>query len=213
MKIDNKINKNSIFFDVDTQHDYLSEASNKVIKNSSQIKKNLAKLTQYAIENDIKILGSVDVNSNTDNNKFNINETDIITSRNKISETFVQGTIFVPNRKVSEEIISKAIKSGYPVLVEKQAYSCFQNQNTEIIVNKIIENNISQAIVYGVATEYCVKEAVLGLLSRGIKVYVVKDAIGAINESAGIVALKEMKEAGATLVKSKDVLIHKEIIR
>jgi len=124
--------------------------------------------------------------------------------RNKIQETFVQGTIFVPNIKVSEQIISKALQTNLPVLVEKQAYSCFQNPNMDVIVKKIIEKNINQAVVYGVATEYCVKEAVLGLLSRGIKVLLVRDAIGAINHALGEEALKEMKEAGAALIEAEE---------
>ncbi len=212
----NNINNSIVFFDVDTQHDYLSEASDKSIRNSGEIKKNLAKLTNYAIENNIKILGSVDINTNLKKETIN-------NFRNKIPETFVQGTIFVPNRKVDEQLISKALQTNSPVLVEKQAYSCFQNPNTDIIIemiknkNKIDKisannSNIITVVVYGVATEYCVKEAVLGLLSRGIKVLLVKDAIGAINEEHGEKALKEMKSAGAITIECKEVIITKEII-
>ena len=35
-------------------------------------------------------------------------------------------------------------------------------------------------IVYGVATDYCVKAAAVGLLERGYKVTVVQDAIAAV---------------------------------
>ena len=183
-------------------------------------------MTKYAVENDIQIIGSVDVNTNITNNDdndntYNKDQTNIITSRNKITETFVLGTIFVPNRKVSEQLIAKAIGSNLPVLVEKQAYSCFQNPNMDAIVkiltersneNNFGDNNITTVVVYGVATEYCVKEAVLGLLSRGIKVLLVRDAIGAINESAGISAIKEMMDAGAGLVEAEEVVNVIEII-
>lgn len=63
-----------------------------------------------------------------------------------------------------------------------------------------------KCIVYGIATEYCVKIVVMGLLKRGKRTAVVTDAIKAINEYAGRTALEAMTAAGAELVTVKDII-------
>jgi nicotinamidase/pyrazinamidase len=59
--------------------------------------------------------------------------------------------------------------------------------------------------VYGIATEYCVRLAVLGLRERGYAVSVVVDAVKAIEEAAGVKALEEMREAGAEVATTAEV--------
>jgi nicotinamidase/pyrazinamidase len=62
------------------------------------------------------------------------------------------------------------------------------------------------AIVAGVATDYCVKAAVLGLRARGVPVLLVEDAIAAVAPETGAAALAEMVAAGAVLVRTADVV-------
>jgi nicotinamidase/pyrazinamidase len=61
-------------------------------------------------------------------------------------------------------------------------------------------------VVYGVAADYCVKAAVLGLRSRGCRVEVVEDAIAPVDPKTGDLALAEMRAAGAELVDTETVL-------
>ena len=61
-------------------------------------------------------------------------------------------------------------------------------------------------VVYGVATEYCVRAAVLGLLRRGRSVALVEDAIRAVDPAQGEAALREMQAAGARLVLTDQVV-------
>ncbi|MEJ2010017.1 MAG: isochorismatase family protein, partial [Acidobacteriota bacterium] len=60
-------------------------------------------------------------------------------------------------------------------------------------------------VVFGVATEYCVRADVLALRQRNKPVKLVVDAIKAITEEDGRKALEEMVAAGAELVKTADV--------
>lgn len=70
------------------------------------------------------------------------------------------------------------------------------------------ELGVDTLYVVGLATDYCVKFTVLDALALGFKVNVVVDACRAVNlnEGDGDKALAEMKEAGAILVKSDDLL-------
>ncbi len=67
---------------------------------------------------------------------------------------------------------------------------------------------IDTLYVTGLATDYCVKATVLDGLKLGYKVFVVEDAVRAVNvqRGDGDRALKEMKKAGAHLRESKKVL-------
>jgi len=56
------------------------------------------------------------------------------------------------------------------------------------------------AIVVGVATEFCVRAAALGLRSRGIDVAVVLDAVRAVDPAAGERALAEVRAAGGRTI-------------
>ena len=55
-------------------------------------------------------------------------------------------------------------------------------------------------VVYGVATDYCLKDAVLGLVKTVPRVLVVEDAIRAVDPAREQQALEEMKAAGAVMI-------------
>lgn len=67
---------------------------------------------------------------------------------------------------------------------------------------------IDHLYVGGLATDYCVKHSVLDTLRSGIGVTVLTDAVRAVDvaEGDGERALKEMRQAGAELATSNDVL-------
>ena len=60
--------------------------------------------------------------------------------------------------------------------------------------------------MFGVVTEYCVRLAAKGLLSRGRRVALVSDAIEAIDPEAGRQAVKELKAMGARVVTTDEAL-------
>ena len=64
----------------------------------------------------------------------------------------------------------------------------------------------AQYVVYGVATEYCVKLAVKGLLERKRPVTLLVDAIREIKLEDGPAVLCELEAGGARLVQTEEVL-------
>jgi nicotinamidase/pyrazinamidase len=60
-------------------------------------------------------------------------------------------------------------------------------------------------VVFGVATEFCVRASALALLRHGFPVNLVVDAIEAITEDGGRQALEEMTAAGVRLITTEDV--------
>lgn len=89
------------------------------------------------------------------------------------------------------------------IYFEKQSYDVFTNPNAEELLKRA---NVTEAVVYGVATDYCVKAAVLGMQKRGIQCYVVEDAIKGVSPDTTKSALEEMVNAGAKFVTTKEVI-------
>ncbi|MGC2698797.1 MAG: isochorismatase family protein, partial [Candidatus Acidiferrales bacterium] len=61
-------------------------------------------------------------------------------------------------------------------------------------------------IVFGVVTEYCVRFAAKGLLERGRRVSLVRDAIETLNPEDSTRTLAELTALGARLITTDEAL-------
>lgn len=66
--------------------------------------------------------------------------------------------------------------------------------------------NADRYVVYGVVTEICVKCAALGLLKSGKRVEIVTDAVRSLNESAASEMLREFTSGGGRLTNASEVI-------
>lgn len=196
-----------IFCDVDTRKDFMNKNGAYYVPDAEEIKPNLKKLTQLAIKNKKLILKFADRHFDDDEELkthpphcMNRREGQKTIPETKTSETIFEHKIAMFGKyQVYEynEIITivKNLRTN-SITFEKQAFDVFTNPFAEKVIEKL---SVTKAIVYGVATEYCVKAAVLGLLKRDINVYIVKDAIKGINEKDSQQAIQEMLSKGAKL--------------
>jgi nicotinamidase/pyrazinamidase len=90
------------------------------------------------------------------------------------------------------------------VVLEKQTLDVFDNPQTKILVERL--DREAEFAVFGVVTEYCVRLAALGLLDRGRRVSVVRDAIETLNAEAGQRTLEEFSARGARLITTDQAL-------
>jgi len=97
-------------------------------------------------------------------------------------------------------IISKGTSEDF------DAYSGFQGT---LLDNLLKERGIKRVFVGGVATDYCVKNTVLGALNLGYQAFVLEDGIKGVNLKEGDVerAVDEMLSKGATFIKISDIKI------
>lgn len=227
-----------IFYDVDTQHDFMDKGGALYVPGAEEIKPNLKRLTDYADKKRIPIIGSVDVHFGTEEYKDRegemkkwggpfpdhciagsmgsdkIDETSRFTSEYHSHAPLVELERYIPNNldakidAISFENSVSNIKEHTldSHFFEKQSYDVFTNPNFEVFLQAV---DIKEAVVYGVATDYCVKAAVIGMQQRGIQCYVVEDAIAAVTPKTGKSALEEMVKSGAKLIKTEDVLKNK----
>lgn len=94
------------------------------------------------------------------------------------------------------EVIQKGTDSKF------DSYSGFMDDGgaKTLLDTALRAAGIKTLIVYGVATDYCVKATVLDGLKEGYNVYVVNDLCRGVAEETSEAALEEMKQKGAKIL-------------
>lgn len=189
------------FFDVDTQIDFMEPAGKLYVPHAEEIVPRLARLIAYAREWNIPVLSSADAHA-PDDPEFKLWPPHCVTGtrgQQRIKETLLPGVLTVSMK--SKPFIPP---ENWPpqIIIEKDVYATSANPNFDTILEAL---GPRRYVVFGVATEYCVRADVLALRERGKPVALVVDAIKAITEEGGLKALAEMTAAGAELVKTADV--------
>jgi len=93
--------------------------------------------------------------------------------------------------------IADAVENTTPIYFSKPTYDVFENQE---ITRFLKEHSVRKAFVIGVATDYCIKAAVLGMLNLGIHCYIQKSQIAGVDKKTTEEALNEMIVAGAEII-------------
>ena len=192
----------TVFVDIDTQFDFMNPRGNLYVPDAEDIIDNIKKLFDYAKEHKIKILSSTDAHM-VDDPEFNLFPAHCVKGtpgNQKIEASTCNDNITIENR---EQEITESIMNHDQIIVESQTFDIFESTNTDKIVKKL---DVQNFVVFGVATDYCVKAAVLGLLKRGYNVSLVTDATTAITIKGEEQSLNEMKDAGAVYTTTKDVI-------
>jgi nicotinamidase/pyrazinamidase len=104
-----------------------------------------------------------------------------------------------PFDSVVRELASGATQAVY---FEKEVYSLFANPLAERFLKALFATFAEppELFVYGVATDYCVKAAALGLRERGYATTVITDAVAGITPEGTEAALREMLAAGVNMM-------------
>lgn len=87
------------------------------------------------------------------------------------------------------------------------SYSAFQDDGGhETEMETILRrNDIEQIVLYGIATDYCVKATALDAIRAGLGVIVIQELCRGVAPDTSQEALKEMENAGATILEKFDI--------
>ncbi len=192
-----------VFMDIDTQYDFIAPDGKLYVKGAENIVDNLKMLTEFAFQNKIKIISSIDAHSLSDPEMKQFPPHCIVGTdgQKKIQETLVDGNVIISMQDDKESVGHATVHPQ--IILESNVLSVFANQNTHLVLEALAPKLI---ILYGVATDYCVKEAAEGLLKLGHKIIIVEDAIKAISEDAGKATLEKLQKAGAGLAKTSQII-------
>lgn len=175
-------NKDTIFWNVDTQYDFMMPGGNLYIKNADKIQPKLASLTEFAKNNNIKVVNTGDWHY--DDSKELSKTPDFITTFpehcmvDTIGAEFVFATNPIDSYKIywkQNKFDEKKVLENRNITIYKDKFDVFKgNPHTDEIVKILSPKSV---VAYGVASNVCADYAVMGLLERKIQVYVPLDSV------------------------------------
>ncbi|MBI1789182.1 MAG: isochorismatase family protein [Acidobacteria bacterium] len=186
----------TVFFDIDTQIDFLFPAGALYAPGAERLLPVLSRLNHLAP----LLVSSVDAHSE-DDPEFRDWPPHCVAGtagQAKPAATLLDRRAIIPNRR-SEF----SIEGARQIIVEKQALDVFTNPNLPALLDRL---EAGRCVVYGVVTEYCVRFAALGLLATGRPVSLVTDAIQSLSREAEERMLAEFRARGGELVTAARVV-------
>jgi nicotinamidase/pyrazinamidase len=209
-------NSRVIFWDVDTQYDFMKADGKLYVPDAEQLIPNLRKLKDYAHGHGIRIIASAD---------DHVHEHEEISAmpdwkstypahcvrgtlgQRKIPETGLRDPLIIePEWQDPATLASRVRNHRGDILFHKHRFDVFSNPNVLPVLDAVNPHDI---VLYGVALDVCAKFAIEGLLQHRpqVRLFAVVDAMKPIVRDVAEHLLKEWGEEGVRLVKTSEVVV------
>ena len=204
-----------IFWDVDTQHDFMRRDGALYVRGAERTIPVLAGLTEFARTRRIRIVASADNHDLTDpeisdapdwSTTFPPHCLRGTPGQRKIPETGREGFLVVdPEPQDPGALAQRVLGHGGDVLLHKRTLDVFSNPNLPAVLRALEPETV---VAYGVATEFCVRHTVEGLLRHlpRTRLVLVQDAVRAIQTAEGERLITGWRERGVRMMESADIL-------
>lgn len=203
----------TIFWDVDTQHDFMDPDGKLYVPGAEQIVPTLQALTGYAHAHGIRIIASADDHvpghrelSATPDFRTTFPEHCMrgTEGQRKIAATTLRAPLVIepePDAKVVDRV--RAHEGD--LLFHKHWFDVFTNANVVPVIDALRPTRI---VLYGVATDVCDKYAIEGLLEKApqAEIQFVVDAGRAIHPDEVDTLLEAWRRRGVRMVTSAEIL-------
>lgn len=193
-----------VFWEVDAQEDFMLPGGKLYVPGAEKIIPNIGRLVNLARQKSVLLVSSACEHS-IDDPEFAsfplhcIRGTD---GARIVPEGMTEDFLTIRNDPAAP--LPADVFGHKQVVIEKQELDVFSNPHTIEIVRRL--GSDMRYVVFGVVTEYCVHFAAKGLLDRGCRVFVVKDAIETLKAEESGRALGELQALGAQLVTTDEAL-------
>ena len=192
-----------IFWDVDTQRDFIEPGGKLHVPGAEAIVPNLERLTRWAEKNGVLLIASICAHHEGDPEFAQYGPHCLVGTpgQEKIPETLVANPFVVPNRPIE---LPSDLHSFRQIIIEKDKLDVFTNPNVSALLGRIGKKR--DIVLYGVVTEICVAFTARGLIQRGYRVQCVTDAVRALNDSQARQFFDDIARAGARLTTTGEAL-------
>jgi nicotinamidase/pyrazinamidase len=181
----------TVFFDIDTQIDFVYPAGALYVPGAEHILPVIGELNRRAPA----LISTMDAHSE-DDPEFQVFPHHCVvgtTGQRKPALTLLDQRATVPSAQAGVR----------QWILEKQKLDCFSSPHLAPLLAQL---QADRYVVYGVVTEICVRCAAFGLLKTGKPVEIVTDAVKALDEQKAVEIFSEFTALGGRLTNSVEVL-------
>ncbi len=204
----------TIFWDVDTQYDFMMPDGKLYVPGAETILPNLSDLTTFARSNGIQICGSVDYHLTSDpeiSENPDFHETfpphclQNTPGQEKVEATRPKDPLWIDGKKYDPGSLKKALENHRgEIILRKQRFDVFSNPNIQEVLDFVRPTDI---IVYGVALDVCDAHAIEGFLRlAAYNLYLVTDAAKPIYADKGEELIEDWAKRGVRMIRTSDVV-------
>jgi len=194
-----------IFWEVDTQKDFMEPGGKLYVPGAEKLLPNIRRLTDAAREKKTFLVSHGCFHA-PDDPEFKVFPPHCVKGTpgaEFVAEALTANVLRIANEP--EAAIPDDFRSYQQILLEKQTLDIFESRHAEDLVKRL--GSEAEFFVFGVVTEYCVRFAAKGLLRRGRRVAVVRDAIETLNRDEGNKTLDQLEQLGARLITANEALV------
>ncbi len=195
---------NLIFWEVDTQADFMLPGGKLYVPGAERLLPNIRRLTDAARRGRVFLVSHGCYHTKDDPEFQTFPPHCIQGTRGSayVPEALTDKVVIIPNDPAAE--LPQDLSQHQQIHLEKQTLDIFESRHADELVKRL--GGDAEFVVFGVVTEYCVRLAAKGLLERGHRVYVVKDAIETLKAEDGERAIAELQALGAKFITTDQAL-------
>ena len=201
------IKKNTIFWDDDTQYDFMRPEGRLYVPDAESIIYKISKIRRFALENGFSIIASTDWHSLEDeeiSNQPDYKQTyppHCIANQKGAERVGYLGNIeigYIDNSRMSQEQLHKLVESEqFHIVIRKNDVDVFTNPNTEPLLDLIKPETV---IIFGVALDVCVSISAHDLLKYGkAELIILADAVKGLGQKPDSEILAELQQKGVKI--------------
>lgn len=203
----------TIFWDIDTQFDFLNPNGKLYIPGADNIIDNISQTRRFALTNGYPLIASVDWHSLDDeeiseNPDFkNTFPPHCLAAQPGSERVGYLGDIPIDHIDIpsvdDNALRTLTDKPQYHIVIRTNTVDMFQNPNTTALLD-IVKPKLS--IVFGVALDVCVLHAVNGLLRWGkTEIIIIKDAVEGLQIISNEDVYKQLQNKGVRIAELCDI--------
>jgi nicotinate phosphoribosyltransferase len=202
----------TIFWEVDVQADFMFPGGKLYVSGAEKIIPNVDRLVDLCRQGRVFLISETDCHSPDDPEmrSWPLHCLKGTAGAEIVPEARALNYLIIPNQPGFA--FPEDLDEYQQVVLEKNTLDVFDNPNTDALLGRLVQAahrpfdpNV-EFVVFGIATEYCVRCTVEGLLRRGRHVAIVVDAIESIDREKGRKILEDLRSHGARLITAADAL-------
>ena len=198
------LSRKLVFWEVDVQADFMLPGGKLYVPGAEKLLPNIRRLTDAARQGRVFLVshGCFHTQDDPEFNTFPPHCVQGTPGARLVPEALTERVVTVPNQPTAT--LPDDFSPYQQILLEKQTLDVFESGHADELVERLGPD--VEFVVFGVVTEYCVSLAAKGLLNRGRRVAVVRDAIETLNSEDGNRTIAELQALGAIFITTEQAL-------